>query len=313
MICAAVRAETTDGALAGMEEARRAGADLCELRLDYVRAPDLPRLLAGRPLPAVATARPKWEGGRFEGTEADRLMLLGEACRCGAEYVDVEFRAYKDFDRRQARLILSFHDFEKTPGDIEGTAAKMRLLEPFVVKVACRAGGAADLARLVRLQKSLEGRSAVIAMGEAGEPLRVLYARYGGWLTYASVRSGAETAPGQLTVEDLVRRYRVRSIDGETELYGLAGEAGVPPWGADLFNEAFRALGRNARCVRIGADEAPALGDLVEAMDLRSLWAAGGADAFLPRADERFRAWTGRPIPEEVLKVFPERGPTPRS
>jgi 3-dehydroquinate dehydratase/shikimate dehydrogenase len=310
LICAAVRAGSTEEALAEMEEARLAGADLCELRLDYVRDPDLPRLLAGRRLPVVATVRPTWEGGRFEGVEAERLKLLEEACRLGAEYVDYESRAEGRLDPGGAKLILSFHDFEKTPGDLEETASRMRARGPFVVKAACLARGAADLARLVRLQLSLGSGSAVVAMGGFGEPLRVLHARYGGWLTYASVRSGAETAPGQLTVGDLVGRYRVRSIDAQTELYGLIGAPGVPPWGADLFNEAFRGLGRNARCVRIGADGAPALMDLEEAMGLRGLSAAGGAGDFLRRAERQFQAWTGGPIPEAVLREF---GPTPRS
>jgi 3-dehydroquinate dehydratase/shikimate dehydrogenase len=308
LIGAAVRAGSTGEALAEMAEARAAGADLCELRLDYLRDPDLPRLLSGPRLPVLATLRPAWEGGRYEGPEARRRELLEEACRLGAEYVDYESRAAGSLDPGRAKLVLSFHDFEKTPADLEETAARMRARGPFVVKVACLARGAADLARLVRLQRSLGAGSAVVAMGAAGEPLRILHARYGGWITYASVRPGAETAPGQLTVKDLVGRYRVRSIDAGTELYGIAGG---PPWGPDLFNEAFRAAGRNARGVRIEADGEGALLDLAEAMELRSLWMAGGEEPFLRHADLKFRAWTGGPVPEEVLRAF--AGPTPRS
>ncbi len=303
MICAALRAESTAQALEGMREARRAGAGLVELRLDYLRDPDLPRLLAARPLPVVATARPRWEGGAHEGPEADRLRLLEEACRCGAEYVDLESRAAGGIGRGRAKLILSFHDFEGTPADLAATASEMKARGPDVVKIACRARGASDLARLVRLQKSLGPGSAVVAMGEAGEALRILYARYGGSLTYGSLRAGSETAPGQVTVEDLVRRHRVPSIDAETELYGLVPGPGVPGWGVDLFNDAFRCLGRNARCVRIPGDDAAALEDLAGAMGLRGLSAAGG-DGFLHRAEEPFRAWTGRPIPEEVVEAY---------
>jgi len=304
LICAATRAGSPEQALADMEEARRAGAGLCELRLDYMRDPDLPRLLSARPLPVLATVRPEWEGGRFEGNEEERLALLGEACRCGAEYVDFESRAGGRFDPGGAKLILSYHDFEGTPADIEGTASRMRARGPFVVKVACLARGAADLARLVRLQRSLGPGSAVVAMGEVGEPLRVLYGRYGGWLTYASVRAGSETAPGQFTVEDLVRRYRVPSIDAGTELYGLVRDDGLPAWGPDLFNEAFRSIGRNARCVRLRRDGEPALKELAEAMGLRGVWAGGGAGDFLRGAAGQFRSWTGRPLPEDVLRGY---------
>ena len=135
-----------------MGEARRAGADLCELRLDYAKSPDVAALLAAKPLPVLATVRPKWEGGRFEGDEAMRLGILEDACMHGADYVDVEYRAYKDFNRRQAKLVLSYHDFEKTPDDLDRTVSRMKAMEPFLLKIACHARGTADLVRLVRIQ-----------------------------------------------------------------------------------------------------------------------------------------------------------------
>jgi len=177
MICAVIRTPSSDEAIAAMAEARRAGADLCELRIDYLRDPDLAKILASKPLPVLATVRPKWEGGQYEGEEALRFGLLEDACLHGADYVDVEFRAYKDFPRRDAKLVVSYHDFEKTPDDLEATARKMAALEPFLVKVACQARGVADLTRLVTLQKTFPSPIAVIAMGEVGEPLRVLYHR----------------------------------------------------------------------------------------------------------------------------------------
>src|SRR5205814_9532755 len=154
MICAVIRSGTTDEALAAMAEARRLGADLCELRADYLQDPDLARILASKPLPVLVTVRPQWEGGQYKGDESIRFGLLEDACLHGADYVDVEFRAYKDFPRRDAKLVVSYHDFEKTPEDLEATARKMAALDPFLVKVACQARGVAELTRLVTLQKT---------------------------------------------------------------------------------------------------------------------------------------------------------------
>jgi 3-dehydroquinate dehydratase/shikimate dehydrogenase len=159
--------------------------------------------------------------------------MLEDACLHGADYIDVEFRAYKDFNRRGAKLVLSYHDFEKAPEDLDATARKMAALEPFLVKVAVTPRGAADLIRLVKLQKSFPSPIAVIAMGEFGEPLRVLYHRYGGWLTFASLKSGLESAPGQITVEEMVRLYQAKTIDDATEIYGVIGnQSPIPraPW-----------------------------------------------------------------------------------
>lgn len=271
MICACVGTETAEQALAEMAEARRQGADLCELRADYLKDPDLSKILSAKPLPVMVTVRPKWEGGRFEGTEVDRLGLLEDACLHGADYVDVEFRAYKDFNRRQAKLVVSYHDFEKTPDDLERTAVKMGELEPLVVKVACKARGAADLVRLVRLQKGAARPTAVIGMGEYGEPLRILYRRYGGFLTYASVRGGSETAPGQVTVEDLVRLYQGKTIDDETQPYGVIGDPVAHSRGPLLFNDVFKHLGMNARYVRVRVDDPGTLRDLVSVLEFRGL------------------------------------------
>jgi 3-dehydroquinate dehydratase/shikimate dehydrogenase len=271
MICAVVRSETAEHALAEMQEARRLGADLCELRADYLKDPDLERILPAKPLPVLVTVRPRWEGGLFGGSEDERRRLLDLACRLGADYVDLEFRAGFDVERRGAKLVLSFHDFEKVPDDLEATAAKMRERSPFLVKVACAARGAADLARLARLQKASGPGVAVVAMGEYGEPLRVLYARYGGRLTYAAVRPGGETAAGQLTVEDLVRLFRTESVDAATELYAVIGNPVAHSKSPALFNDAFKHLGENARYVRIKVDDASRLRELVESLELRGL------------------------------------------
>ncbi|HZE97731.1 MAG TPA: shikimate dehydrogenase [Planctomycetota bacterium] len=269
MICAVVRTETSEQAVSAMAEAKRLGADLCELRIDYLRNPDLPKILSAKPLPVLATVRPKWEGGQFDGDESVRFGLLEDACLHGADYVDVEFRAYKDLKLRDAKLIVSYHDFEKTPEDLEATALKMASLEPLFVKVACQPRGIADLARLVRLQKTFPSPIAVIAMGEVGEPLRVLYARYGGRLTFASIQAGQESAPGQLSVEDLVRLYQAKTIDDETEVYGVVGDPVAHSKSPVVFNDVFKHLGMNARYVRFKVDDPAALPALVREMDLR--------------------------------------------
>jgi 3-dehydroquinate dehydratase/shikimate dehydrogenase len=271
MICAVIRSESDDEALAEMREARRQGADLCELRADYLKDPDLEKLLREKPLPVLFTVRPTWEGGAFDGDESMRLGLLEDACLYGADYVDVEFRAYKDFNRRQAKLIVSFHDFEKTPQDLERTASKMKELEPFLVKVACQARGTADLLALARLQSAFPAPLAVVAMGEFGEPLRILYHRLGGWLTYAALRSGAETAAGQLTVEELVRIYQAKSIDHETAVYGVIGNPVAHSRGPILFNDVFKHLGMNARYVKFKVDDPSLLRGLVETFEIRGL------------------------------------------
>ena len=273
--------------MAALAEARRLGADLCELRVDYLRDPDLPRILASKPLPVLVTARPRWEGGNYSGDESQRLGLLEEACVHGADYVDLEYRAYKDFNRHGAKLVVSFHDFEKTPEDIDATARKMSALEPFLVKVACLPQGIGDLVRLIQLQKRFPSPIAVIAMGEYGEPLRILYHRYGGRLTFVSLKPGLESAPGQITLEEMIRLYQARTIDESTEIYGVIGNPVGHSRSPGVFNDVFKHLGLNARYVKIKVDDPLRLRPLVEAMELSGLSVTiPHKQAVLPLLDE---------------------------
>src|SRR6202521_6126615 len=67
-----------------IQEAAKRGAKLIELRLDFLaKAPDFRRLLANKPCPMIATVRRPSDGGRYAGTEEERLMLLRHAIVAG--------------------------------------------------------------------------------------------------------------------------------------------------------------------------------------------------------------------------------------
>ncbi len=268
MIVCSILPRDPAAALAAMRQAGAAGADAVELRCDLLEAADLRAILAGKPLPVIVACRPAWEGGRWRGTEGDRVGLLEEACLLGADYVDVEFKAYKDFPRREAKLIVSWHDFEATPEDLDGLLARMAALEPLVSKLAVTPRSAADAARLVEAQKRAQAPAACVPMGDFGEALRPLHVRYGGFLTYASLGPGAETAPGQPSIEELVRDYRAKTVDDETKVYAVLGDPVAHSRGPAVFNRLFRDLGLNARYVRIRVDDGRRLRDVIRAWEL---------------------------------------------
>lgn len=280
MIVASIPGPSAAEASAQIESARRAGADVAELRLDLFDRPTPEPFLERRVLPLLVTVRPAWEGGRWTGNEDDRIALLREAARGGADYVDVEFRAFKDFDRGRARLVLSYHDLEKTPADLRATLRKMESLEPDLLKAAVRANGTADLLEAVRLQKESGRPSAILPMGDWGEAARILYVRYGGFFTYASVEPGRETAPGQLTVAELAHDYRVKSIDDATEVYAVFGNPVAHSESPRLFNRAFQAMGLNARYVKVRLDDAALLREAVSVLEIR------GASVTIPHKIE---------------------------
>ncbi len=89
MICIPIAAMTTDAAIERIEQAGPL-ADLIELRIDRIPGVDLERLLAARRTPVIVTNRRREEGGGFTGTEEERVEMLNEAVRLGADYVDIE-------------------------------------------------------------------------------------------------------------------------------------------------------------------------------------------------------------------------------
>lgn len=66
LLCTSLTASTVDGMLAEEREAAAAGADIVELRIDFLAnfdaERDLPRLIQGCSLPVIVTYRPEWEG-----------------------------------------------------------------------------------------------------------------------------------------------------------------------------------------------------------------------------------------------------------
>src|ERR671923_282831 len=97
LLCETVTGDTMADLVAARDAVAAADrrADIAELRLDGVKDLDVERALYGRRLPVIATCRPAWEGGRFEGSEDTRRQLLERALAAGADYVDVEWKALR--------------------------------------------------------------------------------------------------------------------------------------------------------------------------------------------------------------------------
>ncbi|USN98945.1 MAG: type I 3-dehydroquinate dehydratase [Phycisphaeraceae bacterium] len=224
----------------------------------------LRRLLAESPLPVVLTCRPTWEGGEYDGDDADRVALFERLC-CGCEhppaYLDVELAAYtRSANIRQkinlcvthpgqqrdvsTRLILSVHDFQTRPPDLDRKILAA-VDEPAcsVVKVAYRARSLRDNLDLFEILRTTPKPTIALGMGEFGLMSRVLAPKFGGFLTFASLRDESATAPGQPTIDDLLGMYRFRKIGKETKLYGVIGWPVGHSLSPLIHNAGFEAVG----------------------------------------------------------------------
>lgn len=84
-----------------------------------------------------------------------------------------------------------------------------------------------------------------LVMGEKGLMSRVLSAKFGGFLTFGSLETGAESAPGQPTVKDLLELYNFRLIGSDTKVHGVIGNPIGHSKSPHLYNPAFKSVGFN--------------------------------------------------------------------
>ena len=183
--------------------------DIVELRLDLIGADAL------RPLdqPVIATIRLANEGGQWTRSDADRLPLFDAALQqCTA--VDVEFRSSilekvsALAGRHQKALIISYHDFDKTPplSELRQVMSKAANYGT-VVKIATLAQTEDDVAILRALfQENCSAALCVLGMGRLGAATRLKFPKLGSCFSYGYLDQ--PVAPGQPSARELMQQLR---------------------------------------------------------------------------------------------------------
>jgi 3-dehydroquinate dehydratase-1 len=201
------------------EQADRAfslGADFAEIRFDFVSpnrmqaAIDAVRGIRSK---AVFTLRSKDQGGKFAGSEQERIEWLKKLAEQKPMLLDVELDTIKENDEladflEKTPILVSWHDFQQTPpsDELEDILSEMRIYSNYV-KVVTTAKSVEDSLRLLELYESTTGLHPVIfAMGDAGIVSRILCTIVGNApFTYTSLEKAV--ASGQLTVKQMRKLY----------------------------------------------------------------------------------------------------------
>lgn len=174
-------------------------------------------------IPLIFTCRVDTEGG-FKSIPGDiRLELIKTAAKSGqVDLVDVEMRNGIDFTEAVKdackpfgpRLILSHHDFDRTPDEacILSKLVQARKMGADIAKVAVTPKNYSDV--LVLLSAALKARMGpldipviAISMGREGAVTRLAGGLFGSDVTYAIGKKSS--APGQLPVDELRQAMKV--------------------------------------------------------------------------------------------------------
>lgn len=204
MICVSLAEPTAAACLRALE-----GVELAEIRLDKMRiGPAGVRQIFSRHRRLIATCRP---GGL---PEEKRRRLLLTAVDAGAAFVDIEIEAEAHFRERLARaaharncrVIVSYHDFQKTPAraELEDIVSRAFASGADIAKIACRVRERRDNARLLALL-DLGPPLIIVGMGKRGRLTRIAAPFLGSLFTYATLGEGRETAEGQMDAASLER------------------------------------------------------------------------------------------------------------
>jgi 3-dehydroquinate dehydratase/shikimate dehydrogenase len=241
MLCVTIARTRHKLMLAEHKDVAALGAKLVELRLDYIgRSIDLPRLLKNRPTPVVVTCRRKIDGGRWERSEEERLMLLRQCIAMGVEYIDLEDDIATKIPRYgKTKRIVSVHNFEGTPDHLESIHESLCKRDADIVKIAVMSKSFSDTARMLRLMRSATVPTIGISMGEYGSITRILATRYGAPFTFCVYNIDRRVAPGQYSYHEMKEIFRADTIGPNTRLYGVVADPVAHSFSPLLHNACF--------------------------------------------------------------------------
>lgn len=242
MICVSIGRGRHRMMIAERKHLAEQGVELVELRLDYIRRPvNMRRLLDDRDCEIVATVRRPKDGGKWMRSEDDRLMLLRTAVADGVDYVDIEADiAHKISRYGKTKRIISYHNFDETPRNLNEIHEEMTKLDPDIIKIATTANNPIDNIRTLRLCRDSQIPTVAFCMGEMGLASRILCGRFGSPMTYATFHEDRQLAPGQLSWRQMTEEYNYERITEATEILGVIADPVAHSFSPSVHNACIR-------------------------------------------------------------------------
>ena len=217
-ICGSIGAKSVGSLRDQIRKAFTLGADYIEIRFDFLNTSDIERgigIAESSKDKAIFTLRSAQEGGKFKGTENERVEILEKLCIARPMLLDVEYRTIKNNDyladflsSHQTPILLSWHDFKCTPPTyrLRKVLNGMKIYSNFA-KIVTTAREIHDVLRVLDLYEGASGLELIaFAMGEFGVISRILCTMVGNApFTYTSVKDN--TGPGQLDLRSMRKLF----------------------------------------------------------------------------------------------------------
>jgi 3-dehydroquinate dehydratase I len=195
-------------------------SDYVELRFDFLKptqVPDALELVKKNIRRCVCTLRPPSEGGKFSGTEKERISILKLIAEYHPFLLDIEFNTlrknkmfYNYVKKTKTDVLVSWHDFKKTP-DVMSLKKMFKQMRKFSkhIKIVTWAKTPNDSSNILSLyHNSAMTNLIAFAMGDYGKMSRILCLYLGSPFTYVSL--GKPVAPGQFSLDQIKKIVNAR-------------------------------------------------------------------------------------------------------
>ena len=288
MICITVTPESRTLAKADIFNAASQG-DVIELCLDHlVKEPDVKDLLSATTKPVIISCRRPQDGGKWSGTEDERLLLLRQAIVAGPAYIELDLDIAPKVPRfGNVKRVVSFTRRDKPETDIDGIFEKAAKANADVVKF-CWPTPTIDAAWPLLQAVSGKRKLPIVGqgMGRAELTFSLLGRKFGSPWLYAALEKGMETFPGQVTVFELDELYHWRDITPQTALVAVAGFGPSQTITTKVLNTAFQLLSMPVRCLPIVPDNMTQLKKMLEMLKIKAVFVSGALGrGLLPLAE----------------------------
>lgn len=251
MICISVTPSSRTLAPADLLNASRK-CDLIELCLDhFIKTPDVADLMKLCDKPLLISCRRRKDGGKWSGSEEERMALLRSAIVAGPAYVELELDIAEKIPRfGQTKRVVSYTSLNRPLGNIDDIFEQCYKAKADVVKVTWPTEDLdAAWPLLAAVTKSRELPVVGQGIGKSGLTFSLLGRKYGSPWIYAALERGMESYDCQPTVWQLEEEYGWGDIDRKTRFLGVIGMGAAENTTVRVLNAAFQELGKPIRCV----------------------------------------------------------------
>jgi len=251
------------------------------------RAKKIITILRDRGLEVIATCRRVEDRGGFTSSKEERLTLLKWAIEHGATILDLEVSSEAEsllhYKNPECRKILSYHNFEFVPDDMESIAETMVSREAWLYKIVCKANRYDDNIKLLDLNRYFSSRgqnSTCFGLGEKCLYSRAFLTAHTGKMNFYAIPEKT-TAPGQFSTNDR-ELFRLDSVNDLTECYGVIGNPVSHSLSPLIHNTLLGIYSLNAIFLPFYVD------DIEEFMEFAKRNGINGLAVTYPWKDERF-------------------------